>query len=193
LLTKSGIMGGVLTAWSDTGAVVENGDEVLAGERVRLRVQGPDRIWEKTAIVLWVKERDVALEFDPNGPAREGSAFGMMIRRLFHSIRKPVRQPVTAKNSAARDKDKRRRPRLQVESPAKIIRRDDEAIGPHIATVTNASSAGLMFITDRDYRIGTKLAVGYPYPNSKSLEQEGNVVRVEKLPDGRHRVAVAFG
>jgi hypothetical protein len=50
-----------------------------------------------------------------------------------------------------------------------------------------------MFITDRDFQVGTRLAVQYPYPHPTSLEQEGDVVRVEILPDGRRRVAVAFG
>ena len=219
LLTAKGIIAGVLVNWTDGGAVVEARGEVLAGAKVRLRVQGPDRIWEKHATVLWANGgQGFGLEFDDPAQKNRGSSIIPRIKQFFHSMYPRIannRPALRSKNRSAertgnpsanrpsvidiqtvgkRDgSDKRRRRRFRIETSAQITWSDFSVVGPEIATITDASSAGVLFTTNRDYPIGTTLQVTYPYPNSNSPKQEGDVVRVENLPDGRRRVAVAFG
>src|SRR5688500_14868319 len=120
LLTKSGILGGVLTGWSDKGAVIEASGAVVAGEHVRLRVQGPDKIWEKKANVLWVKGRDIALEFELGKP-ESVSSIGRIIQRAFAAMRRPAHSSALRGASKQKAKprdsqnDKRRRARIRLE------------------------------------------------------------------------------
>ena len=77
-------------------------------------------------------------------------------------------------------------------SPSRLRRRDDTV--HHRQTMMNGavdhSSDGILFTTDREYRVGTELLVRYPFPSSSSPKQKGTVLRVEELPDGRRQVAV---
>jgi hypothetical protein len=194
----------VLTSWSDGGAVVEASCDGLAGSEVRLRVQGLDRVWEKRATVLWVhKDHGVGLEFEPDEPDKKG-----IMQRVLDSMRAPdkraaveaaSRRPVKKEGVDAEPVGKpqitattRRRLRIRMETPAEVIRLDGEGPGADITTITDASSSGVLFTTNRVYSVGTTLLVRYPYPDSSLPRQQGKVVRVEMLPDGRRRVAVAF-
>jgi len=206
LLTKNGVITGVIASWSGDGAVVEvSGEGVaggLAGSEVRLRAQGPDRIWEKKATVLWVhQDQAVGLEFEPDNPAMKG-----LVQRVLDSMRSQTTEARAAVQSSSQSlvekerlgtrettTDLRRRRRIRIETPAEIMRLDGADAGAEITTITDASSSGVLFTTNRGYSVGTKLLIKYPYPNSSLPRQEGNVVRVERLPDGRRRVAVAFG
>jgi len=199
LLTKKGIITGMLTSWSDTGAVVEANGEGLAGSEVRLRVQGPDRIWEKRATVIWVhNDHGIGLEFELDDTSEEG-----LMQRFLDSLtaekrRAPSPSPVekgSANTSVAKTEtstDRRSRRRVRIAATAEITRPDGGGSGPDITTISDASSSGVVFTTNRSYSIGTKLLVKYPYPSSSLPRQVGNVVRVERLPYGLWRVAVQF-
>jgi len=205
LLTKNGIIAGVLASWSETAAVVEASAEGLAGSEVLLRVQGQERIWEKRAIVLWVhNDYGVGLEFEPDSPAKKG-----LIQRVLDSMSAAtehgqVVRPATQSQLKREGLDNhepgiletnpstRRRLRTRIQTPAEVIRVDDREAGADITTITDASSSGILFTTNQAYSVGTRLLVKYPYPNSNFPRQRGKVVRVEKLPDGRRRVAVQF-
>ena len=86
--------------------------------------------------------------------------------------------------------DLRRRRRSRISSSAEIVQWNCVQIKPEIAKLVDASSDGILFTTDREYRVGTELLVRYPFPSSSSPKQKGTVVRVEELPDGRRQVAV---
>lgn len=74
------------------------------------------------------------------------------------------------------------------------IRRKRWAVGPlDIGTAVNASREGVFFLSDREYRVGTEVWVAFPYTGRNDLEQEGFIVRVEKLPEGHWGVAIALG
>jgi hypothetical protein len=84
LLTTKGLMVGSLISWSDDGAVVEALGDGLVGSEVRLRDQAPDRICEKKATVLWVNERGLGLEFEPDRPAAaKGFSVFPRIQKFF--------------------------------------------------------------------------------------------------------------
>jgi hypothetical protein len=199
LLTKKGIITGMLTSWSDTGAIVEANGEGLAGSEVRLRVQGPDRIWEKRATVLWVhKDHGIGLEFELDDTSEEG-----LMRRVLDSLtaekrRTPTPSPVekelanTSVGKTETSTDRRSHRRIRIAATAEVTRTDRGSSGPDITTISDASSSGVVFTTNRSYSIGTKLLVKYPYPSSSLPRQAGNVVRVERLPYGLWRVAVQF-
>ena len=92
------------------------------------------------------------------------------------------------------DSAERRRHRRYVIKASAMVRRKKWAVGgPDISTVVNASKDGLFFITDREYRLGMEVFVAFPYTGYNDIEQEGYVIRVEKLPEGRRSVAVALG
>lgn len=198
LLTKNGLITGSLESWSEDGAVIEANGEVHAGAQVLLRVQGPDKIWEKKATVLWVnKDQGFGLEFEPDNLANKGWAAWMIARMKKLLYASPPRAAKGGARSAISGKgkgraDQRRARRFQIESPAQVVRLDGALVEPEVTTVTETSSSGALFITDRDYPIGTKLQIEYPFPSPSSPKQGGNVVRVEKGSDGRRRVAVAF-
>ena len=75
------------------------------------------------------------------------------------------------------------------------LRRKKWAVGqPDIHTVSNASREGLFFVSNREYRVGTEVWVAFPFTGrDDDIEQEGFVVRVEELTNGRWGVAVAMG
>ncbi len=86
--------------------------------------------------------------------------------------------------------DKRRSRRRQIPASAQVVQGDSADVVPEITKLVDASSDGILFATDREYRVGMKLFVRFPFPTSP--KQTGTVVRVEELPDGHRRVAVRF-
>lgn len=75
------------------------------------------------------------------------------------------------------------------------IRREKWAGGqPDVASVSNASREGIFFVADHEYRVGTEISITFPFTGVDSdIEQEGFVVRVEELSNGRWSVAAALG
>ncbi len=72
LVTQRGYVGGQMVDVSETGALVAADARDLVGTRVMLRIEQPDRIWERTGIVVWFDSvRGTAIEFVsplPPGP-----------------------------------------------------------------------------------------------------------------------------
>jgi hypothetical protein len=204
LLTAKGIIGAVIASWSVNGAVLEVCDGAAAGARVRLRVQEQDKIWEKKATVLWVKEQSLALEFETDGPTRKvGFSALPRLRQFLYSLRAPTaaapqhETTLRAKHFEIQlpgrdNQDRRRHRRLRFDTGARV-KWSNSPLEANEARIADASKSGVLFTTNRAYPIGTKLQVQYPYPNSTAPERQGTVVRVDLLPDGRQRVAVAFG
>jgi hypothetical protein len=193
VLTKDRLIIGALASWGDGSAVVEAGAQVQAGSQVLLRVQGTDTIWEKKATVLWVNQgQSFGLEFEPDRSAKKSWAariFAWLRPYLYASPSRPRKHGAQA---AGKREEKRRGRRFQIESPAQVKRLDAAFAEPEVTTVTETSNNGALFITDRDYPIGTDLQIEYPFPSQSAAKQGGKVVRVEKLSDGRRCVAVAF-
>ena len=89
--------------------------------------------------------------------------------------------------------NRRRQRRIKIETRARVRRKKWEVGEPDIAAVTNASRGGLFFVSDREYRVGMELVVAYPYTGFDDVEQDGYVVRVESLGEGKRGVALALG
>jgi len=87
--------------------------------------------------------------------------------------------------------EQRRRRRYRINSGVEIIRWDVH-VEPEVAKLVDASSGGILFNTEREYRVGMELLVRFPCPPSTSPKQKGRVVRIEELPEGQRRVAVRF-
>jgi hypothetical protein len=91
--------------------------------------------------------------------------------------------------------ESRRRNRLKVTLPVRlrpVDPRDQPA--EELQTTINFNRHGIFFATSGDhYRTGMKLLVAFPYsPGAICQEYAGEVVRIEKLSDGRCGVAVRF-
>ncbi len=92
------------------------------------------------------------------------------------------------------DGSERRRHRRFATRNSVSIRRKRWAAGqPDIGTAVNGSRTGVYFLSDCEYRVGAEVWVAFPYTGKNDLEQEGFVVRVEKLPENQWCVAVALG
>ena len=83
--------------------------------------------------------------------------------------------------------------RRQIRSNAEIIDWHCIQVRPEVAPVVDASPDGILFQSDREYRLGMELLVRFPFPCASSPKQRGTVVRVDQQPDGSSRVAVRFG
>lgn len=83
--------------------------------------------------------------------------------------------------------------RHPIHSNAEIVDWHCVQVKPDVAPVMDASSDGILFSTEREYRVGMELLVRFPFPCTSSPKQRGTVVRVAEQPDGSHRVAVRFG
>jgi len=86
-----------------------------------------------------------------------------------------------------------RQPRAVINDAVQVRRKGSEVLGADTAVVVNASRGGIFFMSDREYRVGMDVVVAYPYTGVNDVEQDGYVVRVEEMPDGRRGVAVAIG
>jgi hypothetical protein len=87
-------------------------------------------------------------------------------------------------------RDLRRRRRSRISSNAEIVQWNCVQVNPDIATIVDASSGGLLFMTDREYKVGAELLVRFPFPSASAPKQKGKVVRVEDMAGGQRRVAV---
>jgi diguanylate cyclase (GGDEF)-like protein len=89
--------------------------------------------------------------------------------------------------------NRRRHRRVAINANVRVRRKKWEVAGPDTATVVNASRGGIFFVTDREYRVGMEVFAAYPYTGYDDVEQDGYVVRVQEMPDGRRGVAIAIG
>ena len=89
--------------------------------------------------------------------------------------------------------DSRHSRRRPIRSNAEIVDWHCVQVRPDITRVVDASPDGILFESDRKYRMGMELLVRFPFPCASSPKQRGTVVRIEEQPDGNSRVAVRFG
>lgn len=130
---------------------------------------------------LWEKaQAPVALASEPEKPAMQ------------EEEKAPPKPPSIPAEEAARHHDLRHSRRRQIRSNAEVIDWHSVQVNPDIAQVVDASSDGILFDTEREYRVGMELMVRFPYPCATSPKQTGKVVRVEEK-DGHQLVAVRFG
>jgi hypothetical protein len=83
--------------------------------------------------------------------------------------------------------------RRQIHSNAEVVDWHCVQVKPDVAPVADASPDGILFQSDREYRVGMELLVRFPFPCASSPKQRGTVVRVVEQPDGHRSVAVRFG
>ena len=106
---------------------------------------------------------------------------------------RPVRAPKGAAKPTWDGVNRRRHRRVAISASARVRRKKWEVAGPDTANVVNASRGGIFFVTDREYRVGMEVLVAYPFTGYDDVEQDGYVVRVEELSDGKRGVAIAIG
>jgi hypothetical protein len=92
-----------------------------------------------------------------------------------------------------RASDLRHRRRRPISSNAEIVDWHSVQVRPDVVPVVDASPDGILFQSDREYRVGMELLVRFPFPCASSPKQAAKVVRVEEQPDGSSRVALRFG
>ena len=74
LVTERGYVGGLVVDVSETGALVAADARDLVGTRVLLRIQQPDKVWERAGTVVWFDSvRGTAIHFESSVPATAGS------------------------------------------------------------------------------------------------------------------------
>jgi diguanylate cyclase (GGDEF)-like protein len=114
-----------------------------------------------------------------------------LLRRKVEEVvgERPVRETPSIWDGVER----RRSRRIPLQAPARVRRNRWEVAAPDMPTVMNASRGGIFFTTDREYRVGMKVLVAYPYTGYNDVEQGGYVVRVVDMPEGRRGVAIALG
>jgi CheY-like chemotaxis protein len=98
----------------------------------------------------------------------------------------------------ARIEERRRKRRARISTPVRVRSMDITENGPdEITTTVNISRIGILIETaSTTFFRSMPVAVVLPYtktPGIPQAEQEGHVVRVSELPDGRRSVAVALG
>ena len=125
--------------------------------------------------------------WDRSMAAFAGDPMGQAPTNHVNQVPEPVSQQFENKGDGS---DKRRRRRRPIPASVQVVR--DCVNVPEIAELVNASTDGILFTTDREYRLGMEVFTRYPFPSATSPKQIGVVVRVEELPDGHRRVAVRF-
>lgn len=100
--------------------------------------------------------------------------------------------PSGAPTSGSDRRDKRR---VKMSQPIRVRFSRPGWVGfDEVLATLNVSRNGLYFVTELDkYAKGMQLQVTYPYsemPGALNLENTGEVVRVDRLPNGRTGVAV---
>jgi CheY-like chemotaxis protein len=114
----------------------------------------------------------------------------------------PKDSPTSANASEAaaqaRTEERRRKRRARISTPVRVRSMHVTENGPdEITTTVNISRIGLLIETaSTGFFRSMPVAVVLPYtktPGVPQAEQEGFVVRVSELPDGRRSVAVALG
>jgi len=106
---------------------------------------------------------------------------------------RPVRAPKGAAKPTWDGVNRRRHRRVAISASARVRRKKWEVAGPDTANVVNASRGGIFFVSDREYRVGMEVLVAYPFTGYDDVDQDGYVVRVEELSDGKRGVAIAIG
>ncbi len=89
-------------------------------------------------------------------------------------------------------KDLRRNPRAKISKPVRV-RPSDPRYQEEVQTTLNASRDGVYFTTGAEhYYTGMYVRVVFPYALNDlcNMELLGEVVRIERLPDGRRGIAV---
>src|SRR5947209_5315458 len=89
----------------------------------------------------------------------------------------------------------RRRLRLKYSRPVPVASEAKNGYVEEVRTTLNVSRDGLYFTTSLEhYRVGMLTAVTFPYSPADPVKMEeiGEVVRVERLGDGRTGIAVRF-
>ena len=95
-------------------------------------------------------------------------------------------------------KERRSRRRALISAPV-LVRKLETSEGPaeDISTTLDVSRSGILFVSKQTkYFRGMEVRVTFPYsksPVAVQAEQEGRVVRVSAMPDGRCSVAIALG
>jgi hypothetical protein len=113
-----------------------------------------------------------------------------------HNTSEFPKEPSSAWNkeqSTTAIKNLRHSRRRQIRSNAEVVDWHCVQVKPDVTQVVDASSDGILFQSDREYRVGMEVFVRFPFPCASSPKQRGSVVRVEEQPDGNSRVAVQFG
>jgi len=83
--------------------------------------------------------------------------------------------------------------RRQIRSKAEVVDWHSVQITPDVAAVVDASLDGILFQSERKYRMGMELLVRFPFPCASSPKQRATVVRIDEQPNGSSQVAVRFG
>ena len=108
-----------------------------------------------------------------------------------------MREPeigVRTEKPAPQNADRRRNRRAKVSMPV-LCRPADPKYDEEVRTTSNASRDGLYFTTWADhYYIGMHIDATFPYASVDPcrVEYVGEVVRIERLKDGRFGVAIRF-
>jgi PilZ domain-containing protein len=98
----------------------------------------------------------------------------------------------TAEIAPLSRKEQRRNPRAKISKPLRV-RPVDPNYKEEVQTTLNASRNGLYFTTPAEhYYVGMLVRVTFPYVGLDPCHSEysGEVVRIEKLQDGRFGIAV---
>ncbi|MBI4460159.1 MAG: response regulator [Acidobacteria bacterium] len=114
---------------------------------------------------------------------------------LQRKLRLVIGDRLDAASEGQEKVNQRRDRRISIRTRVRVRRKKFAVGGPDIAPLLDASRKGVLFLTEREYWVGTEVLVAFPYPDpntSNPLEQEGIVVRVEERKDGLWRIAVAL-
>ncbi|HLV96887.1 MAG TPA: response regulator [Candidatus Acidoferrales bacterium] len=109
----------------------------------------------------------------------------------------PGNEPSRATDSSARP-ERRQRRRALISAPIRVRCEGLTGDGPdEISTTVDVSRAGVLFLTTHSgYFRGMSVRVTFPYtkaPGALQAEQEGSVVRVSEISNGRRAIAIALG
>ncbi|OFV99933.1 MAG: hypothetical protein A3F68_10230 [Acidobacteria bacterium RIFCSPLOWO2_12_FULL_54_10] len=91
------------------------------------------------------------------------------------------------------DDTRRRHRRITVKGNVRVRRKKWAVGGPDVCPVINASRNGVLFSSEREYRVGMEMHVAFPYTGYSDIEQDGFVVRVGQPIEGKREVALALG
>jgi CheY-like chemotaxis protein len=106
--------------------------------------------------------------------------------------------PAMHSQSPNPQEDRRRRRRAMISAPVRVRGVHVTNAGPdEVSTTIDVSRNGILFTAiATGYYKGMEVAVIFPYstaPTAIHSEQQGSVVRISQLPDGRTAVAIALG
>jgi hypothetical protein len=90
------------------------------------------------------------------------------------------------------EKDRRKATREKFSMPARV-RTSNPAHEDEVRTSVNRSDQGIYFTTWNELTVGMSLGITFPYSSAielNSSERKAEVVRIDKLTDGRLGIAV---